>query len=222
MAHDIDMDLESLIEDIRELAAMPEFKKALIYKVRELKVLLDKDIEALRDIDEMLGLREMSGSNAMPKKIGGIKGQPFQLKRIGENTWIPSLSNISDQRNVHEIISAEISEFITRYGAHVGIPVMRPDLTLPGLKGRKFSLVFEKERDDLFSGTISEIVAGSENKPGKKETGTDLAGVQQRLRNIKQLFQYLVKYDDLYCYYISDFFVRWKPLIDNNVIETNA
>jgi hypothetical protein len=233
----IEDDLERLIDEIRELAEIPEFKKSLLHKINELKVLLSDDIECQREINEMLCQRKSNEKHETHGKIGNIKGKPFHLNRIGEDTWIPTIPGISDggedsqvcDFDIFAIIPMSIIKFITHYEGKKREPVMLPGLTLPDLKGRSFNLIFEKQSEDCFTGFIHEIESSSEEATAKKEKAFKIANQidsmgkrEHQFKNIKQLNQYLLKNDSYYLHVISDFLTRWKPLIDSQHLEINA
>jgi hypothetical protein len=231
----IEEDLEKLIDEIRELAEIPEFKKSLLHKVNELKVMLNDDIEYHREINEMLLPGKSHKRQETSGEIGNIKGKPFHLNRIGENTWIPSMPGISDTSedskdcdfDIFEIIPPGIIRFITHYGINKGEPVMLPGLNLPDLKGRSFNLIFEKQSEDCFTGFIHEIASSSETAAKKEKAfkitnQIDSMGKREhQFKNIKQLNQYLLENEFYYLHVISDFLTRWKPLIDSQHLEIN-
>lgn len=232
----IEDDLEELIDEIRDLASIPEFKKSFLFKVYELKVRLGEDIENHRGIDEMLFQKKSNEVREAPGKVGNIMRKQFYLNRIGQDTWIPSIPGIpGDGEDSHacdidifKIIPQSIIKFITHYGCNTGEPVMLPGLTLPDLKGRKFALIFEKQDEDCFTGFIHEISSASEAADKKEKefrfaNQTESIGKrEQQLKKIKRLNQYLLKDDAYYLHVISDFLTRWKPLLDSQKLEINA
>jgi hypothetical protein len=220
----IDKELEILIEEIRELSSIPEFKKSILHKVNELKALLREDIEVQQKIDAMLRDKKSYERH-------DFKGHLFHLNRVGKDTWlptIPGIAEISDQSNhcnIFEIIPRSIINFITHYRTKVGVAVMLPGQIFPDLEDRKFDLIFEKQNEDWFTGIIKETASGAA-KNGRILKNSNHSNIMETkehaLKNIKQLNHYLLKNDDFYHHVISDFLTRWKPLIDSQHLEITA
>lgn len=205
--------VNELIEELKDLIEVPEVERIIFHKVEEIKGLLSKNIELYRDIEE--SLLELKS----PKNKGKMHlyGQLFELTLIGKKTWIPSMPYQPNDCDISEIIPREIIDFIVKYGAQTGMPILLPGLRLPGLEERKFDLSFEKINNRRFTGIIYEH--GGDKKIVKIKNHEGKVDSEVKYKKIKELNSYLIKSDDYFIHVNSEFECRWKPLIDSEVLE---
>lgn len=209
--------VNELIEEIKDLVQIPEIERILHHRVKELKDALSKNIHLYRDIEESL-------LEVKPPKHPGkmhLCGQLFELSLIGKKTWIPSIPYQPDDCDINAIIPREIIDFIVKYDAKPGLPIMLHGLKVPGIKARQFDLTFEKINNKRFTGIINEYeqetggtrkIVKIKKHEGKVDTG-------EKYKQIKELNHYLIKSDNYFLHVISDFKCRWKRLIDSEVLE---
>jgi hypothetical protein len=210
------MDHERLLLEIKDLLMIPNFNRAIYHKVEELKIILSEDIECFSKIS-----RTIEPGSECPRFRDG---KEFQLARFGESLWIPSLRNPRPGKDIYDIIPQEVIDYIVRFDTEPGVIVMKSGVKLPGLKGRKFDLSFEKLSDRGISGVIKEKKCTGEGPEGVLDL--DMPGRDEMFyremgeiaENLKILVSYLLKNHDYYRHVISEFFIRWKPLIDNQLI----
>lgn len=211
------MDQEQLLREIKDLLIIPNFHRAIYHKVEELKIILSEDIECFSKIS-----RTIEPERQCPRLRDG---REFQLARFGDSLWIPSLQSLQPVGNIYEVIPQEIIDYIVRFDTEPGMIVMKSGVKLPGLKGRIFDLSFEKHSARRISGIIKEKKCtgkGSEDvvtpdMPGREEMFyREMGEIAEKL---KILVSYLLKNNDYYRHVISEFFIRWKPLIDNQLIS---
>lgn len=210
------MDHERLIREIKDLLIIPNFHRALYHKVEELKIILSEDIECFAKIS-----RTIEPEKECPRLRDG---KEFQLARFGDTLWIPSLLNSRSVSDIYGIIPQEIIDYIVHYETEPGMIVMKSGLSLPGLKNRKFDLSFEKHSFRSISGVIKERKSTREDP--EDITASDTQGQDEMFyremgeiaENLKLLVSYLLKNHDYYRHVISEFFIRWKPLLDHQLI----
>jgi hypothetical protein len=205
--------VNDLIEEIKDLVEIPEVERIIRHRVEELKYILSESIYLYRDIeDSLLELKP-------PKHPGKMHlcGQIFELTLIGKKTWIPSIPYPLKDFDIYGIIPQEVIDFIVKYKTQIGMPILLPGTTVPGLEERKFDLSFEKINNKRFTGIIYE--QGGAKKIVKIENPGSKVDAREKYRKIKELNRYLIKSDDYFLHVRSEFQCRWKQLIDSEVLE---
>jgi hypothetical protein len=131
--------VNDLIEEIKDLVEIPEIERIIRHRIEELKYMLSESIYLYRDIEE--SLLELKP----PKHPGKMHlcGQIFELTLIGKKTWIPSIPYPLKDFDIYGIIPQEVIDFIVKYKTQIGMPILLPGTTFPGLEERKFDLSFE-------------------------------------------------------------------------------
>ena len=196
-----------IIDQFRELINIPAFKKVMVHKIEELKILLSEDIGHYNELHSILDTR----STAVHKKDQKHKRIPFQLKRLGRDLWIPSLPHKRKGENiVYRVIPEAIIDFVVAHQTEPGLIVAKPGLELPELPGRKFELYFERHSEDFITGVIAEDEITS--NPSTPEP--PLADKEVDLKSLRSFFEYLMHYPVLYTHMINQFELVWKPLLD--------
>jgi hypothetical protein len=135
-------EIDIILDEMRDLLQVKPFRQAIHHKIKELKYRLGSKIADHRKVESMINDLD----NWSPKMKNG---RIFELTRLGEKLWMPSIPGLPDDDDcdlvpLYEIFPQEIIDYIVNYGAEKGIAVMLPGLTLPELDGRKFDLSFEK------------------------------------------------------------------------------
>jgi hypothetical protein len=98
------------------------------------------------------------------------------------------------------------------------------NLVLPSLKGRAFNLRFAIYSDSHALGTISEIKKPRKTKTVSEE-GDNLVDINDFYKkdtlelNYKELMYYMEKFPAFREHIFSEFFMRWKPLIDVQLLR---
>lgn len=205
-------ELDILLQEIRDLCEVPEFQKSLHYKVDELKFILSTWIGDYREIECMI--HDIPGMKK-PGASQKIKGHMFALTRLGKKLWIPSLPGCSkvdgyDLFELYAVVPREIIDFIVNYGAKKGIPVMRRGLTLPGLEGRKFDLVFEKHNSKYYTGMVHEH--GGVKRMVKCKSPDSMRDLDPG--DLKLLITYFKNHPHYFQQVFNGFQKTWKPMLD--------
>jgi len=201
--------VNELVEEIKDLLDIPEIERIIHHKVREVKHLLSKNIHLYRDLEESI-------LDVEPRKNPGkmhLSGHRFELSLIGKRTWIPSIPNFRGDCGIYDIIPQEIIDFIVKYKAKIGMPIMLRGLTFPGFKERKFDLAFEKIKPNRFTGIINEH--GGVKKTIDIENYESQVDVREKYSKIKELNRCLLKNDEYFNHVTSEFECRWKPLLES-------
>lgn len=200
---------QKIFRQFKELLNIPTFKKVMVHKIEELKILLSEDIGHFNQ------LRTMLDSAPVPELTGDKKVErvAFQLKRVGQDLWIPTLPNQrKGDTDVYQIVPEALIDYMVEYETEPGIIVAKPGLKLPVLPGRTFDLYFERLRDDFITGIIAgETVAINPVRDEKINTNKEVD-----LKSLHQFFEYLMHYPVLYTHMINQFELVWKPLLDRH------
>lgn len=199
------MNHDKILCELEDLLSIPEFKRILVHRIEELKLLLSKDIEHYRNITGMI---IPPGKKKLP---GGIH---FELIRVGNSLWIPSLPE-RPECETYEYIPQVIIDYIVDFKLEQGGIKMISGLKFPGLKGRIFNLNFEKHSGNFISGIIVE-------KKAKKVKDNDIDPVPPEnvsFSDMESLFRYLLIYPGYYRHVIREFLLMWKPLLDSNNVR---
>jgi hypothetical protein len=158
-------------------------------------------------------VRDIAGTRE-PRDSRMLRGQPFQLTRVGKTLWIPSFPGCTredgaDLLELYTVVPMEIIDFILNFEANNGVPVMLPGLELPGLEGRKFDLTFEKHHDKFYTGKIHEH-GGVKKTVGCKS----LSGMDIDPKDLKLLITYFKDHPHYFQQVFNSFDKTWKPMLD--------
>jgi len=204
------VDIAELLTDIKELSEIPEFAGALYHKVEELKIALSENIEYHREIDSVI-------NQSQSWEKGEIKGIRFELIRIGDSLWIPSIPNNQNNKHIYSIIPKPLIQYIVNQKVERGLIIMKKGLTLKSLKDRTFDLSFEKITEKYIVGLLSEH---GNAKQLMNIPFSDMNGYEDI--NINDL-KLLIKYFKTYPYYFRNVFNNfrkvWKKVLDKRVPE---
>jgi hypothetical protein len=213
------MEQEKIIRDIKELLKFPGIGKSLLHKIEELKGVISGNIEKYSSLIEEHPQRKTGYPTA---------GTRFELRRLGEKLWIPSIPD-SRRINAYEVVPQPIIDYIVDNQENAGIIGMKPGLRFPGIPGQVFDLVFEKISPTYIWGMIqpyqenpSEFIYP--NRPAITSTPADLeVGEKSDKQEIlKLVLYYLLNHRDYYSHVAAEFFYHWKPLIDSHLITASA
>jgi len=204
------MSHDKILRELEDLLNIPEFKKTLTHRIAELKLLLSDDIGHYRNITGMI---------RPGKRTNPAEGIQFELVRLGNSLWIPSLTDQPDQpdSNVFDFIPQIVIDYIIDFDIEPGEIKMISALEFPRLKGRTFNLSFEKHREHFFTGIISE----------RKNEEEDYSKINPELvedinfNDMELLFHYLLNFPFFYKHILNEFKLMWKPLIDSDMQRKN-
>lgn len=97
-------EIEKILKVTRDILLIPFCGLSLKHKILELKESLARNIDYFRDPDDT----DETGQ----KKIDKSRGVKFEISRLGENLWVPSIPGDPGCR-VHDIIPDAIVQYIT-------------------------------------------------------------------------------------------------------------
>jgi hypothetical protein len=203
-----DKEIEKILKVTRDILLIPFCGLSLKHKILEIKESLALNIDYFRDTDDI--------EEPTQTKIDKSKG--------GENLWVPSIPD-DPKCKVHDIIPDAIVQHITEMEIKEGLIHMESGLRFHGLKGRLFNLSFEKHNRFFYSGMITEITADNSNTSSPENLSERIEIMSKgenkadKIEVIKMLIYHLVNSDTFYNYVASEYFLHWKPLFDNQLLE---
>ena len=179
---------EELLKELEVLMMIPNFKRSIYNKIEEIKGIMREDIDRFNEILTMLDEIE---------PIDLTRERKFTIEKRGGN-WIPSIPGIPEK----------IIDFIVNYNSKPGVITMLKNAEIDGIR---YTINFERTGQ----GIINVLSLRGDRHAKKKQIpplNPDMMG------NVKLLFQYIFNNDGLCKSVISEFFSKWKPLVDNGCI----
>ncbi|UCH96020.1 MAG: hypothetical protein JSV88_03995 [Candidatus Aminicenantes bacterium] len=213
------MEHEKIIQDVKELLKFPNLGKALFHKIEELKLIL------ARNLNEYLPMLKRSPGET-DTRTNTTRGINFELTRVCENLWIPSIPG-KPECNPYEIIPQPLIDYIVDYQVKTGVIEMKPGLRLPEVPGEVYNLTFEKGNPKFIWGTIrkSHDVTPDFIYPHQQANKSSFPALEENPEKsevIKLLLHYLLSNDDYYKHVAAEFFYRWRPIIDSQLITKST
>jgi hypothetical protein len=223
------MSKEELIEEISELINIPEFEEIIIHKIEELKELL-KDKITLYKITKSENQSDASGNLSVCEEDGKERNftYRFELDRTEDGDWVPKIIDPPPPyHNKYEIVPVEVIQYISRFTPNPTKVEKVKEFTSPQQKGKMYELSFTRYTHHHALGTICEIKRKKAPKPRKfpKRSIIDTQGSYKKETgdgNYRVFMFYMERFPKFKAHQFSEFFMKWKPLIDNHMIkETN-
>ncbi len=211
------MEPEKIIRDAQELLKFPDIGKSLIHKIEELKGLLSENLDKYCPFIEKHPQRKTGHTP---------EGTRFELRRISEKLWIPSLPD-RRKSNAYEVIPQPIIDYIVKHQVKPGVIEMKPGLRFPGIPGQVFDLIFEESGPKYIWGIIrqyrenlSEFIYP--NRQAINSVSREVGENSDKQEVLKLMLYYLLNNRDYYTQVTAEFFYHWKPLIDSQLLTANA
>lgn len=211
------MEYEKIIQDAKELLKFPNIGKSLFHKIEELKGILSENIEKYCPLME---------KHPQGKTSHTTEGTRFELRRMSEKLWVPSLPE-NRSSNAYEVIPQPIIDYIVNHQEKTGVIELKPGLRFPDIPGQIFDLIFEKSNPKYIWGiiqkyqeNISEFIYP--NWQAVKSPSPDVGENSDKQEVLKLILYYLLNNQDYYKHVTAEFFYHWKPLIDSQLITANA
>lgn len=167
----------------------------------------------------------------------------FQLDRNQDGQWLPTFyeSPLPPHVAASDILPLAIIQYISTFTPNQNKIEVRKRFTLPALNGRIFDLSFTRFTHHQVLGTICEIKKEEDEisvEPPPKlissnnmddTTGYEnIIDIKESYKNLPEgsnyrlLYYYMEKYPILKKNIFSEFFLKWKPLLDNHAIESQT
>ncbi|MCP5104769.1 MAG: hypothetical protein GY950_15395, partial [bacterium] len=145
--------------------------------------------------------------------------------------WIPGGIEpfLPSDSDIYDIVPPVIIEYMIRVDVNPTKIESRSAFQHPQLGSRKFNFRFAKFSPYHILGTIAEIkVENKETQPGTAERKSGLENVvaindyiERKAQNADydELKYYMKKYPEFEEHIFSEFYMRWKPLIDRKLLD---
>jgi len=219
------MNRKELVSEIIELLEIPQIESILRNKVKELQILFADDIAHHKNIKQDIceGLEKMKVSEE-EGEVHGTKYN-FELYRNGEGKWIPY--NVDPPIPYHSeprtIIPPAAIKLIGTYPPNPEKIEKIKGFTDPSLEGRIYDLSFTRYNHHQAIVSICEINKFDTGDPenGNKNSAIRLDATMPDIPDFlkfKEYFFYMEKYAIFKQHILSEFYFKWKPFLDNNLI----
>jgi hypothetical protein len=209
------MEPEKILLEAKELLKFSHIGKSLFHKIEELKGILSENIDNYSPLIET--------HTQPPKKVNyNSEGIKFELRRVGENLWIPAIPE-KVKYNAYKIIPQPLIDYIIDHHVSTGVIEMKPGLRFVDIPGKIFDLIFEKSSHIYIWGIIhtrednlSDFLYP--NSQVIKDQFQDVDEKSDKKEVIKLLLYYLLNNPHYFSHIKAEFFYHWKPLVDNQLI----
>jgi hypothetical protein len=228
------MEKQKLLQELAELLNIPQIERIIAHKLEETKNLYKEEIDLylnLRNNFQKTAYgnmyvcegREQEAQTTFPT-------YRFELDKDKNNNW--KITDIEPPLppgyHLHDIIPSLIIEYMASFEINPTMIETATHFTHPKLKGRTFNLRFTRYSDYHLLGTITEIrtqVKDTASESPMEKEFNNLVDISDYYRNdavelnYKELMYYMEKYPAFREHIFSEFFMRWKPLIDENLLS---
>jgi hypothetical protein len=232
------MQKQIILDELNELLNIPQAERIIHHKIKELKVYLRDEISLYQELKE--DFRKATYGNMQvchqvevePENSPPRKTFRFELDREESGGWniVEIEPSLPAGLGMADIIPPLIVNYMTSFETHPTRIETVHRFTHPQLHGRVYRLRFAKYSDYHLLGTITEIenqAQGEGAVPGSEtddETG-NILNINDYYKNntlelnYKQLMYYMEKYHSFREHIFSEFFMKWKPLLDRDLLE---
>lgn len=230
------MQKQTILDELSELLNIPQVERIIHHKVEELKIFFRDEISLYQELKkdfqkaaygDMQVCDQVEPENRHPRKTFR-----FELDREEGGGWdvVEIEPSVPAGFAMADIIPPLIVDYMTSFKTHPTRIETVHRFTHPHLQGRVFHLRFAKYSNYHLLGTITEIetqVQGEGDVSGS-ETGEEPSNIlhindyykKDTIElNYKQLMYYMEKYHSFREHIFGEFFMKWKPLLDKNLLE---
>lgn len=228
------MEKQKLLEELGELLNIPQIERIIAHKLEEVKNVYEDEIDLylnLRNDFRKTAYGNMYVFDEMEKEtLHTFPTYRFELDKDKDNTWkITDIEpSLPPGYHLHDIFPPLIIEYMTSFEIHPTRIETAAHFTHPKLKGRTFNLRFTRYSDYHLLGAITEIQTQvddtSSAATGEQELDNlvdinDCYKNDNAEMNYKELIYYMEKYPAFREHIFSEFFMKWKPLIDGKLLR---
>ena len=230
------MQKQTILDELSELLNIPQVERIIHHKIKELKIFLRDEISLYQELKkdfQKAAYGDMQVCDQVEPENRHIrKTFRFELDREEGGAW--NIAEIEPTPPagfaMADIIPPLIVNYMTSFKTHPTRIETAHRFTHPQLQGRVFHLRFAKYSDYHLLGTITEIEtrAQGEGAVSEAETGEEPGNVlhindyykKDTIElNYKQLMYYMEKYHSFREHIFAEFFMKWKPLLDKDLLE---
>lgn len=225
------MEKQRLLLELADLLNIPQIERLIAHKVEELKNIYSDEI------DLYFGLLDNYRKNAYGKMyICGedenegprtLQTYSFVLDKDINGEWMVTgiEPNPPSGKEINDILPPLIIEYLTSFKTNSTKIETATHFFHPKLKGSVYNLRFTRYSDYHLLGSITEVqVSLNDASSFQKGNGLNNLDINDCYRkeedelNYKELIYYLEKYPAFREHTFSEFFMKWKPLIDGKLL----
>ncbi|MDQ1350269.1 MAG: hypothetical protein QG657_570 [Acidobacteriota bacterium] len=231
------MEKQQLLEELGELLNIPQIERIIAHKLEEVKDVYKDEIDlylSLRNDFRKTAYGNMYVWGKTEKEISHtFPTYRFELDKEKDNTWkITDIEpSLPPGYHLRDIFPPLIIEYMTSFEIHPTRIETAAHFTHPKLKGRTFNLRFTRYSEYHLLGTITEIQTQEEETPSAAPLERELDNLvdindyyknDNAEMNYKELMYYMEKYPAFREHVFSEFFMKWKPLIDGKLLKLDC
>ncbi len=212
------------IDEFAELLNIPQFEREMYHKIEELKVFFRDEVVLYKKIKDQFrkAVRDGVEGSGKERKRTRMQTYLFELSQDENNRWVPTEIEPPPPpgHDAYDILPEDLIKNITFYAPNPARIETLNNFSVSSLPGRAFNLKFTKFSPNHIMGTVTEVFEdGRETIPDVVMIDvTDSYKQESAEVNYKQLTRYMDQFPQLREFVLSEFFMRWKPLIDQNLI----
>jgi hypothetical protein len=222
------MGKKEMLEELDDLLSIPQIDRIIYHKIEELKTYFKDEVTLYMNLKE--GFRKTAyGNMQIYEETEPKKNQTYQLQldRNEDDEW--EITDIDPSPgygiNPNEIVPPMLISYMTSFKANPTKIEIVSNFTHPNLRGRVFHLRFAKYSDRHLLGTVTEVQAETEETSRSDSETAKIVEINDYYKgdasefNYRELMYYMEKFPALKEHIFSEFFMRWKPLIDQNILR---
>lgn len=228
------MEKQKLLEELGDLLNVPQIERIIAHKLEEVKDVYEEEIDIylnLRNDFRKTAYGNMYVFDGMEKEtLQTFPTYRFELDKDKDNTW--KITDIEPPLppgyHLHDIFPPLIIQYMISFEIHPTRIETVAHFTHPKLKGRTFNLRFTRYSNHHILGAITEIqtqVDDTSSAATMERELDNLVDIDDYYKNdnaemnYKELMYYMEKYPAFREHIFSEFFMKWKPLIDGKLLK---
>ena len=224
------MGKQETLDQLNELLNIPQIERIIHHKIEELKLNLSDEIEHYRRVKQKFlksAYGEMTLCDREADENLNVPVYHFELNANDSNEWkVTALEPAPPPGfSFYDIMPEEVVSYVSHFEIAPGKVETIQGLCLPELEGLSFNLMFTKYSKQFILGTIQTIREASDQQNNRNETKKteefyDYGYLSfDNEMNLKEMVYFLQKYPDLKAYFLTQFQMKMKPLIQNELVH---
>jgi hypothetical protein len=225
---DRQMGKKEMLEELDDLLSIPQIDRIIFHKIEELKSYFEDEVSLYMNLKE--GFRKAAyGNMQIYEGVESKKNQTYQfrLDKDENDEWNITDIEPSPRRGIepNDIVPRVLIDFMTSFKSNPAKIEVLQNFTHPDVKGRGFHLRFAKYSDRHLLGTITEYRIETEETSAEVSKAAKIVEINDYYKNespefnYRELKYYMENFPEFKDHILSEFFLRWKPLIDQNILR---
>lgn len=223
------MEKQEILNEFSELLNIPQFQHIIIHKISELKLMLHDEIVLYRDVRERFH-RKSRENLRICEDDGFDRDQTYRFElNLGEDGhWIASGFDPTppSYMEANDVVPQEVVDYLSSFKPDPAKIHRLKEFTVPELGQRAYEISFTRYSHHHVLGTICQIKSNPElpflSGSGNIIDINDSYKNAPEYGNYKELIFYMEKFPKFKAHIFSEFFLKWKHLIDNQIIQATS